>query len=95
MPAAGMPPPPLSVDQAAYQDMMAQHNKWLEMTAAAVGTDVMTLQTMIYQSPIVLQQQMMWQQQVREVERERERERERGREGEWEGGLERYWWKEK
>ena len=52
------------MDPAAYQEIIAQQNKWLEMTAATTGQDLMTLQAMFFQNPILLQQQLLWQQQV-------------------------------
>ena len=53
------------MDPAAYQDLIKQQRKWLEMTAAASGTDLMALQAMMFQNPILLQQQQqqfMWEQ---------------------------------
>lgn len=42
---------------------MEQQRKWQEMTAAASGTDVMALQAMMFQNPILLQQQQyVWEQ---------------------------------
>ena len=51
------------MDPAAYQDWIEQQRKWLEMTAAASGTDMMALQAMMFQNPMMIQQQQyMWEQ---------------------------------
>ena len=57
-----MPPMAPPMDPATYQELMEQQRKWLEMTAAASGTDIMALQVM-FQNPVILQQQQyMWEQ---------------------------------
>ena len=52
------------MDPAAYQDLIEQQRKWLEMTAAASGTDLMALQAVMFQNPIMVQQQQqyVWEQ---------------------------------
>ena len=52
------------MDPAAYQEWIEQQRKWLEMTAAASGTDLMALQAMMFQNPVMVQQQQqyVWEQ---------------------------------